>query len=99
MPSMMDQLLGSYYCRLALLLCQQARENLYSGSPKKASQLCKFISTLCLKNCYAPCQSESELCANVAEKCVQGDGGLEEAKRICELARKLCPKSFSAYGG
>ena len=98
MASMVEQLLGSYYCRLALLLCQQARENLYSGSPKKASELCRFISTLCARNVYAPCHGESKLCSQVAEKCLSGDG-LEEAKRICERARKLCPKSFNVYGG
>lgn len=98
MASMMEQLLGSYYCRLALLLCQQARENLYSGSSEKASELCRFISTLCVKNTYTPCRGESELCFQVAEKCLVEEG-LEEAKRICELARKRCPKSFNAYGG
>jgi len=96
--SKVGQLLGSYYCRLALLLCQQARENLYSGSPEKASELCRFISTLCAKNGYEQCRMESQLCFQVSEKCRRVET-LEEAKRLCERARRLCPKSFSAYGG
>ncbi|RLI30037.1 MAG: hypothetical protein DRO46_01340 [Candidatus Hecatellales archaeon] len=92
-----EQLLGSYYCRLALLLCQHAREHLYSGNCEEASKLCKLISTLCLKNGYPQCLEESKLCLQASKHCKAGK--LEEAKSVCEIARKLCPKSFNIYGG
>ncbi|MHC1586144.1 MAG: hypothetical protein ACXQTV_01200 [Candidatus Hecatellaceae archaeon] len=97
MTSVTERLLGSYYCRLALILCQQAREYLYAGKREEAAKLCKFISTLCVKNGYPLCVKESGLCAQASEKCLAGS--LEEAKSICEQARRICPKSFNVYGG
>jgi len=97
MANKTTQLLGSYYCRLALLLCQQAREHLNAGNLEEASRLCKFISTLCAKNNYPLCREESQLCSAVASYCQQGN--LEEARRICDKARRICPKSFNVYGG
>jgi len=96
--SKLEQTVAPFYCRLALVLCQHARELLYDDKKyAKASEICKFISTLCSKNNCELCLEESKLCSKVAELCVSPEK-IGEARRLCEKARKLCPKSFSIKG-
>ncbi|WP_309491879.1 hypothetical protein [Candidatus Hecatella orcuttiae] len=98
MAEKFGQVVVPYYCKLALLLCQQARELLYSGLDlQSASKLCSFISTLCVKNGCSICKEESQLCSKVSETCVL-EGGEREAKNLCDVARRLCPKGFSIHG-
>ena len=89
------QVLTPFYCRLALLLCQQSRELIYGGANTQyASEICKFISTLCKTNNCKQCTEESTMCLKVSENCVES-GKLKEAQILCEKARELCPKSFT----
>jgi hypothetical protein len=98
MVGRLEQVVEPYYCRLALMLCQQAREMLYGGvGCDDASELCKFISTLCVKNSYSQCQEESRICENVSKKCLHAES-VEEAKELCDIARRACPRSFSING-
>ncbi|RLI05565.1 hypothetical protein DRO26_01815 [Candidatus Bathyarchaeota archaeon] len=97
--SKLERTVAPFYCRLALTLCQRARELLYDDSKhSKASEICKFISTLCSKNNYDQCLEESKLCAKVSELCLYPEK-LSEARSLCEKARKLCPKSFTVRAG
>ena len=89
------QVIRPFYCRLALILCQQARELLYDyESSGYASQICSFISTLCKMNNCQQCWDESTLCSRVSVICTES-GKLKEARELCEKARRLCPKSFT----
>ncbi len=93
--SKLEGTIAPFYCRLALMLCQHARELLYDDKKYAyASEICKFISTLCSKNNGEQCIEESTLCAKVSELCVSPEK-LGEARKLCEKARKLCPKSFT----
>ena len=92
-----EKIAASYYCRLALLLCQQARYLHESSEPEKAAKFCRLISTLCATNDYEQCKEESKLCLKVAEKCISPTE-VTDAKSICEMARKVCPKSFNLRG-
>ncbi len=97
--SMLDATLTPFYCRLALTLCQHARELLYDDRKyQSASNICKFISTLCRRNGYPQCVEESKLCEKVSELC-RSPEKVNEARRICEVARRRCPKSFSIKAG
>lgn len=93
----MKEVIASYYCRLALLLCQQARQLYEDSEPEKAAKFCRFISTLCASNNYDQCKAESKLCLKAAEKAMSPTEA-KDAKAICEQARKICPKSFSLRG-
>jgi hypothetical protein len=96
--SKLEQTVAPFYCRLALVLCQHARELLYDDRKHmNAAPICKFISTLCSKNNCELCLEESNLCSKVAELCASPEK-LSEARRLCDKARRLCPKSFSVKG-
>ena len=87
------QVLTPFYCRLALLLCQQSRELIYGGANNQyASEICRFISTLCKTNNCTQCAEESTMCLQVSKNCVES-GKLKEAQILCERARGVCPKS------
>ncbi|MGP3703620.1 MAG: hypothetical protein ACKD6N_07635 [Candidatus Bathyarchaeota archaeon] len=97
--SLLDATLAPFYCRLALTLCQHARELLYDDRKyQSASNICKFISTLCGRSCFSQCVEESKLCGEVSELCGSSEK-VNEARRICEVARRRCPKSFSIKAG
>jgi len=93
----LDQVIAPYYCKLALLLCQQARELLYENTTcDQASGLCRLISTLCIRNDCDDCREESHICETVSEKCLQSES-LGEARELCDRARRACPKGFSVH--
>ena len=100
MSEKIDNILGSYYCQLALNLCLQAREICIKGDCEKASKICAFVSSLCMKNNLETCKKETFLCKEFSTSCLQGRGSdsCKKAHLLCNEARRLCPKNNVVYG-
>ncbi len=98
MDSRVKQIVTPYYCRLALMLCQQARSMLLDeAAGSQASKVCGFVSTLCVENNCDDCIKESDLCSSVAAYCLD-KSERDAAREACNAARRLCPKSYLIDG-
>ncbi|MEM3737268.1 MAG: hypothetical protein QXJ75_04180 [Candidatus Bathyarchaeia archaeon] len=63
----------------------------------QASQLCNFISTLCVESELDECHKESSLCSSVANYCLD-ESRRKETRETCNIAKKLCPKNYLIDG-
>ena len=90
------KLLSSYYCQLALQLCQEARILRDEKRFQEAAELCSFVSTLCMGNGDESCTHEAKLCASSA-KHLKSKNYLQ-AEKICMEAKNICPTNYSLRG-
>lgn len=91
------KLLALHYCQQALQLCLEARILRYEKHYREAAKICSLISTLCIENEHESCKREGKLCASSAKQLT--DGNYSKAEKLCNEARRICPKNHALTGG
>jgi len=96
MSQKLEILVSPFYCNTAMLLCQTAL-NLYAkGDYKNAAQICKFVSSFCIKKPHPLCKLESKYCYTAAT--YYEKGLIEKGEEYCKKARSICPRNFRVFG-
>ncbi|MEM2897230.1 MAG: hypothetical protein QXG01_06655 [Candidatus Bathyarchaeia archaeon] len=93
-----DKIVSSYYCQIALRMCAIARELYEKGEYKNSSEICEFISSLCIKNDCDFCKKESSICGKASSLCKEKNSH-KLASFLCQEARRACPSNDWVQGG
>lgn len=91
-----DKIIASYYCQLALKMCAIARELYEKGEYKNSSEICEFISSLCIKNDCELCKKESSICkkaSSIYKENFKDRDSYKLASTLCQEARRTCPSN------
>jgi hypothetical protein len=102
MISRIDKIAASYYCQLALRMCAIARELYEKGEYKNYSEICEFISSLCIKNDCDACKKGSSICKEASSLCKESfkdKNLLKSVSLLCQEARRTCPSNDWIQGG